>query len=111
MSLMIQGVNVYLTECGAGSPVLFLHGAPDAAELWSGVIEHLRGHYHCVAADLPDFGATYGLSWAVTHPHKVQRLTIVGGSNFSSRYRWHGTARLFRMPLLGELSMATLTLP
>ncbi len=151
MSLMIQGVNVYLTECGAGSPVLFLHGAPDSAELWSGVIEHLRDHYHCFAPDLPgfgrstappdfscslenmarfldeliegaaiptpltlvvaDFGATYGLSWAVTHPHKVQRLTIVGGSNFSSRYRWHGTARLFRMPLLGELSMATLTLP
>ena len=56
MSLMIQGVNVYLTECGAGSPVLFLHGAPDSAELWSGVIEHLRDHYHCFAPDLPGFG-------------------------------------------------------
>ena len=151
MSLVIQGVDVYLTDCGAGSPLLFLHGAPDSAELWSGVIEHLRDHYHCFAPDLPgfgcstapadfdcslenmarfldafiegaaiptpltlvvaDFGATYGLSWAVTHPQKVERLAIVGGSNFSSRYRWHGTARLFRIPLLGEVVMATVTLP
>jgi pimeloyl-ACP methyl ester carboxylesterase len=151
MSLMIQGVNVYLTECGAGSPVLFLHGAPDSAELWSGVTERLKYHYHCFAPDLPgfgrsaappdfscslenmacfldeliegaaipapltlvvaDFGATYGLSWAVAHPHKIQRLALVGGSNFSSHYRWHGTARVFRIPLLGELAMATLTLP
>lgn len=151
MSLIIQGVNVYLTETGAGSPVLFLHGAPDSAELWSGVIGHLRAHYHCFAPDLPgfgrsaappdficslenmarfldeliegaaiptpltlvvtDFGATYGLSWAVMYPHKVERLAIVGGANFSSRYRWHSTARLFRIPLLGELAMTTLTLP
>ena len=150
MSLVIQGVNVYLTECGSGSPILFLHGAPDSAEMWSGVIEHLKGQYRCFAPDLPgfgrstapenfpcslenmalfldklieeaaiptplnlvvaDFGATYGLSWAVTYPQKVQRLAIVGGSNFSSRYRWHGTARLFRIPLLGELAMATVTL-
>jgi pimeloyl-ACP methyl ester carboxylesterase len=58
-----------------------------------------------------DFGATYGLSWAVTSPHKVERLAIVGGSNFSSRYRWHGLARLLRIPLLGEVAMATVTLP
>jgi len=151
MSLVIQGVNVYLTDRGSGSPTLFLHGAPDSAEMWNGVIEHLEDQYRCFAPDLPgfgrspapadftcslgnmtrfidefvegaaistplnlvvaDFGATYGLSWAVTYPHKVGRLAIVGGSNFSSRYRWHGTARLFRIPLLGELLMATLTLP
>ncbi|MBA2680151.1 MAG: haloalkane dehalogenase, partial [Ktedonobacteraceae bacterium] len=38
MSLSIQGVNVYLAEHGSGSPVLFLHGAPDSAEMWDGVI-------------------------------------------------------------------------
>jgi len=151
MSLVIQGVNVYLTDCGSGSPILFLHGAPDSAEMWGGVIEHLRDHYHCYAPDLPgfgrstapadftcslenmacfldefiegaaiptplnlvvaDFGATYGLSWAVTYPQKIGHLAIVGGSNFSSRYRWHRNARLLRIPLLGELGMATLTLP
>jgi pimeloyl-ACP methyl ester carboxylesterase len=37
MSLIIEGTNIYLTECGSGSPILFLHGAPDSAEMWSGV--------------------------------------------------------------------------
>jgi pimeloyl-ACP methyl ester carboxylesterase len=151
MSLVIQGVNVYLADYGSGTPVLFLHGAPDSADMWSGVIEQLKDQYHCFAPDLPgfgrsvapadfdcslenmarfldeliekaaiqtplnlvvaDFGATYGLSWAVEHPQKVGRLTIAGGSNFSSRYRWHGTARLLRTPLLGEVAMATVTLP
>ncbi len=150
MSLTVQGVNVYLREEGTGSPLLFLHGAPDSAELWSEVITRLQDRYRCFAPDLPgfgrssapvsfdcslenmarfideliaaaaiptplglvvaDFGATYGLSWAVTSPQKVSSIAIVGGSNFSSRYRWHGTARLFRTPLLGELAMRTLSL-
>ncbi len=150
MSLIIQGVNVYLTERGSGPAVLFLHGAPDSAEMWNRVIEHLKDDYRCFAPDLPgfgrstaptdftcslnnmarfideliegaaiptplnlvvaDFGATYGLSWAVTHPDKVQRIAITGGSNFSSRYRWHGAARLLRTPLIGELGMSSLTL-
>jgi pimeloyl-ACP methyl ester carboxylesterase len=55
-----------------------------------------------------DFGATYGLAWAVTYPTKVRRIAIVGGSNFSSAYRWHRDARMLRAPLLGELGMATL---
>ena len=150
MSLVIQGVNVYMTDCGSGSPILFLHGAPDSAEMWSSVIEHLKDQHRCFAPDLPgfgrspapadftcslenmarflnefieeaaiptplnlvvaNFGATYGLSWAETYPQKVGRLAIVGGSNFSSRYRWHGAARLLRIPLLGEVAMATVTL-
>lgn len=151
MSLTVQGVDVYLTNCGAGSPILFLHGAPDSAEMWDGVIEHTKDRYQCYALDLPgfgrshapadftcslenmaafldeliekaaiptplnlvagDFGATYGLSWAVSYPHKIKRLAIVGGSNFSSRYRWHGMARLLRTPLLGDVAMAAVTLP
>ncbi len=151
MALMIQGVNVYLATAGSGPPVLFLHGAPDSADMWSGVIKHLEGQHRCFAPDLPgfgrsvapadfscslenmarfidelvegaaiptplnlvvaDFGATYGLSWAITHPQKVQSLAIIGGSSFSSRYQWHGAARLFRTPLIGELAMVTLTLP
>ncbi|HET8913270.1 MAG TPA: alpha/beta hydrolase [Ktedonobacteraceae bacterium] len=150
MSLVVQKSNLYLAESGSGDPVLFLHGAPDSAEMWRPVTDRLKDHYHCFAPDLPgfgrssapadfscslenmarfiddfiedagiptpltlvvaDFGATYGLSWAVTYPQKVQRLVIVGGSNFSSRYKWHGAARLFRTPLLGELAMSTLSL-
>ena len=150
MALTIQGVSTYLTDCGSGSPILFLHGAPDSADMWSNIIEPLKKDFHCFAPDLPgfgrsiapvdfkcsldnmasfidelveggniptplnlvvtDFGATYGLSWAVRHPEKVRRLAIAGSANFSSRYQWHQDARLLRIPLLGELGMATLTL-
>jgi pimeloyl-ACP methyl ester carboxylesterase len=149
MSLTVQKVDVYLEDRGAGEPALFLHGVPDSAEMWGGVIQRLEGQYRCMAPDLPglgrsvapsnfscslehmasfiddlvgainpslplnlvvtDFGATYGLAWAATHPEKVRKLAIVGGVNFFSDYRWHPNARLLRLPLLGELGMATMT--
>src|SRR5581483_12081909 len=34
---------------------------------------------HLVATD---FGATYGLAWAVTHPDRIRRLVITGGVSF-----------------------------
>ena len=49
-----------------------------------------------------DIGATYGLAWAVTHPHKLRRLAIMNG-NFFSDYQWHPWAKLWRIPVLGEL--------
>jgi pimeloyl-ACP methyl ester carboxylesterase len=49
-----------------------------------------------------DIGATYGLAWAVTHPAKVRRLAILNG-NFFSDYEWHPWAKLWRIPILGEL--------
>ena len=33
MFLKVEEVNVYLKECGSGPVVLFLHGAPDSAEM------------------------------------------------------------------------------
>jgi pimeloyl-ACP methyl ester carboxylesterase len=55
-----------------------------------------------------DIGATYGLAWAVTHPEKVRRLGILNG-NFFSDYEWHSWAKLWRIPVLGELVMAAVT--
>lgn len=149
MSLTVQNVQVYLEESGSGSPILFLHGFPDSAKMWDGVIERVKDQYRCLAPDLPglgrsiaprnfdcslehmasfidelvaaidpelplnlvvtDFGATYGLAWAVSHPQKVRRILIAGGSNFSSHYHWHGDARMLRTPLLGDLSAALMT--
>jgi pimeloyl-ACP methyl ester carboxylesterase len=149
MSLTVQHVDVYLEDHAAGESVLFLHGVPDSAQMWDGVIGRLASLYRCLAPDLPglgrsvapanfacrlphmasfiedlvraihpplplnlvvtDFGATYGLAWAVTHPEKVRKLAIVGGVNFFTDYRWHSNARLLRVPLLGELAMATMT--
>ncbi|GCE06918.1 alpha/beta fold hydrolase [Dictyobacter aurantiacus] len=150
MALSTQDVSIHMIERGQGAPTLFLHGAPDSGEMWSGVIERLQDHYHCYAPDLPgfgrsgvpadfqasldymatfvervierygiatplnlvvmDFGATYGLAWAASHPQQVAHLAIAGGSNFSSRYQWHGTARILRTPVLGELMMSAVSL-
>ena len=51
-----------------------------------------------------DFGGPYGLAWAVRHPEKIRRLLIID-SLFFADYRWHFWARIWRTPLLGELSM------
>jgi pimeloyl-ACP methyl ester carboxylesterase len=149
MSLVVQNVQVYLEERGSGEPILFLHGVPDSADMWSGIIDRLGDRYRCLAPDLPglgrsiappdfacsleqmagfiddlvsaikpplplnlvitDFGATYGLAWAVTHPEKVRRVAITGGVSFFPDYSWHPNARLLRMPIVGELAMATMT--
>lgn len=49
-----------------------------------------------------DFGGPFGLPWAIRHPDKVRRL-IISNTVFTSDYSWHPTARLLRMPMLGEL--------
>ena len=60
---------------------------------------HLVGH---------DFGGIYGMAWAVRSPARVRSLAI-SNTNFFSDYRWHTAAQLWRTPILGELSMATMS--
>src|SRR5215469_9634770 len=150
MGLIVQNVNVYLVDRGAGRPVLFLHGVPDTAEIWSDVITRLSTGYRCLAPDLPGFGRSiappkfdcslqnratfidelveaigiaapldlvvhdhggpYGLAWAVKHPEKVNRIVCIN-TFFQSEYRWHIWARIWRTPLLGELSMVMMNWP
>jgi pimeloyl-ACP methyl ester carboxylesterase len=57
-----------------------------------------------------DFGGHFGLAWAVKHPAKVRRLAI-SNTNFFSDYQWHLFGRLTRMPIVGELMLATMTWP
>jgi pimeloyl-ACP methyl ester carboxylesterase len=54
-----------------------------------------------------DFGGQYGLSWAVCLPGRVRRIVIMNTVYFAD-YRWHLWARIWRTPLLGELSLALL---
>jgi pimeloyl-ACP methyl ester carboxylesterase len=56
MDITVAGSRVYYRDEGSGPPILFLHGNPDSADLWSGVIERLRGEFRCLAPDLPGFG-------------------------------------------------------
>jgi pimeloyl-ACP methyl ester carboxylesterase len=55
-----------------------------------------------------DFGGLFGLAWAVRHPERVRRLAILN-TMFFPDYRWHFWARVWRTPLLGELSLALST--
>lgn len=43
-------------------PVLFLHGFMGSSRDWEEVIDGLRGHYFCVAVDLPGHGQSVGLT-------------------------------------------------
>ncbi len=51
-----------------------------------------------------DFGGPFGLAWAVEAPQRVRSITAIN-TVFSSSYRWHFWARVWRTPGLGELSM------
>ena len=53
-----------------------------------------------------DWGAV-GLAWAQRRPERVERLVVMNAVPFLAGYRWHRTAKIWRTPLLGELSMGT----
>lgn len=55
-----------------------------------------------------DWGAV-GLAFAQRHPERIERLVVINAVPFLSGYRWHRTARIWRTPVLGELSMGSLT--
>jgi pimeloyl-ACP methyl ester carboxylesterase len=54
-----------------------------------------------------DWGSV-GLAFAQRHPERVGRLVVVNAVPFLHGYRWHRTARIWRTPLLGELSMGSI---
>ena len=54
-----------------------------------------------------DWGAV-GLAFAQRHPERVGRLVAIDVVPLLPGYRWHRTARMWRTPLLGELSMGTI---
>ena len=57
-----------------------------------------------------DFGGPFGFAWAVSHPEKVRSICVMN-TTFFSDYRWHRWAKVWRTPILGEISMATMNWP
>ena len=51
-----------------------------------------------------DFGGPFAFAWAVKHREAVRRIVAIN-TLFFSDYRWHFWARVWRTPVLGELSM------
>ncbi len=66
--ITVQNIKIRLNETGSGQPVLFIHGNPDSADMWTEVIEHLPQGYHYLAPDLPGFGqsgAATNFDWSI----------------------------------------------
>jgi pimeloyl-ACP methyl ester carboxylesterase len=57
-----------------------------------------------------DWGGIIGLLWACKYPQRVARIVLMSAP-FTHLYRWHFWARIWRTPLLGELSMAAMNRP
>lgn len=57
-----------------------------------------------------DFGGPFAFAWAVKHPEAVRRIVAIN-TLFFSDYRWHFWARVWRTPILGELSMLAMNRP
>jgi pimeloyl-ACP methyl ester carboxylesterase len=58
-----------------------------------------------------DFGGAFGMAWAIQHADKVRRIVVINHPFFVADYRWHRWARLWRTPLLGELSLRAMNWP
>ena len=75
------------------------------ARFLDGVIRALHiDRVHLVAHD---FGGPFAAAWAADHPQQVASVTFLN-TGVLLGYRWHRMARVWRTPILGELSMRAL---
>ncbi len=57
-----------------------------------------------------DLGGPFGLPWAIRNPERVRHMVLTN-TIFFSDYRWHPWARVWRTPVLGEISVALMNWP
>ncbi len=55
-----------------------------------------------------DFGGPFALSWAAANPDKVASVTLIN-TGLLLDYNWHRLARIWRIPVVGELFMRAST--
>ena len=118
-----------------GTPILYVHGVPDSAEIWTPFLARTGG----IAVDLPGFGQSgkpgdwpYSLAgyaaflpafldrlgidrvrlvahdWgavALTLGDRIERLVAIDVVPMLPGHRWHWVARMWRTPVVGELVM------
>lgn len=51
-TVTVQGIPIYVSERGAGPPVVLLHGNPDSSGVWDGVVSHLSANFRCITPQL-----------------------------------------------------------
>jgi pimeloyl-ACP methyl ester carboxylesterase len=52
-------INWHYVECGAGEPIVFLHGIPDSWFQWHHQMAALCATHRCIAVDLKGYGQSY----------------------------------------------------
>lgn len=88
-------------ETGAGEG--FEHTVPSYAEFVDAALKVLGvERVHLV---VHDFGGPIGLVWAAGHVEALASITLID-IGILPGYRWHRMARIWRTPVLGELSQA-----
>ena len=57
---------------------------------------------------LHDFGGPWGLRWAMGHSNRVASITLINCGVLEG-YKWHGFAKVWQTPVVGELAQLTAT--
>lgn len=93
------------------------YGRADKPDDFDYTVDGYARHLGAVLADrgvervhlvLHDFGGPWALRWVAGAPRTVASVALVNAGGMPG-YRWHWAARVWRTPLLGELSMATMS--
>jgi pimeloyl-ACP methyl ester carboxylesterase len=81
---------------------------PYTVEGYARHIDGLLGMFGVRRAHLVthDLGGPWGLAWAASRPEELVSLTLMGIGVLPG-YRWHRYARLYRIPVIGELVLVT----
>jgi pimeloyl-ACP methyl ester carboxylesterase len=62
-----------------------------------------------VSLIMHDWGAGAGLAFAQRHPQRIERIVLINALPLLDGFRWHRLARLWRLPVVGELAMGSTT--
>ncbi len=89
---------------GRSEPLPAFDASADGLARWVDAFVAALGITEPLNLVVHDFGGPFGLAWAVRHPHKVHRIGVLN-TVFHGDFRWHFWARVWRTPVLGELSM------
>jgi len=123
-----DGTQIYYKDWGSGQPVVFSHGWPLSADAWEDQMVFLGNHgYRCIAHDRRGHGRS-GQSWggnemdtyADDFAELVEKLDLrdaihvghsTGGGEVARYIGRHGTSRVARAVLIGEVPPLMLKTP